>query len=108
MTEFSFLAVPNIEGLWVLRYVKMIVIVIVLGVSLFFVIFFWIRYRRKHLLFHQFTAVDLQAQIMKKQLLQKRIHTATDKTKLVLFIEYLEKFVTNTVYANIGELLISQ
>ncbi|MFA7298022.1 MAG: hypothetical protein WC010_00025 [Candidatus Absconditabacterales bacterium] len=60
------------------------------------------------MLTHQLHDFDQKTQDLGKQLLYQKIHTSTDKKKLILFIEYLEKFVTNTPYANLGELLSVQ
>ena len=76
------------------------------GVCLFFVIYFRLIYRRKKALFHQLDQFDQQAQDLGKQLLVQKIHASSGKTKLILFIEYLEKFVTTAPYANLSELLI--
>lgn len=108
MSNFSFLAVPNIEGMRMWWYMQIFGIVIFFGVCLFFVIYFWLIYRRKKMLTHQLHDFDQKTQDLGKQLLYQKIHTSTDKKKLILFIEYLEKFVTNTPYANLWELLSVQ
>lgn len=115
MSDFSFLAVPNIEGMRFLWYLKVVGIVLLFGVSLFFVIYFRIKLRRGKELFRQMEDFDYRAQELEHQLFVDRIHKSSGKKKLVLFIEYLEKFVTTKapsisgqVYANISELLCSQ
>lgn len=116
MSDFSFLAVPNIEGMRLSWYIQIFGIALLFGVSLFFVIYFLLRYRRKQVLSHQLDAFDLQSQDLGKQLLQQKISTSSGKTKLVLFIEYLEKFITTDAtrawlvqtYANLWELLLPQ
>ncbi len=70
--------------------------------------YFWLRYRKKKALSHQFDHFDQQAQDLAKQLLYQKLHKASGKTKLILFIEYLEKFVTTSTYANVSELLSTQ
>lgn len=60
--------------------------------------------------------IDHQTQDFWKQLLIQKIQKSSGKTKLILFIEYLEKFVTTDAtgeqpvqaYANLSELLSSQ
>ena len=108
MSDFSFLAVPNIEGMRLLWYIQIFGIVIFFGICLFFVIYFILRYRRRKSFLQQYEHIDQQAQNLGKQLFIQNIQKASGKTKLTLFIEYLERFSTNTVYANILELLISQ
>jgi hypothetical protein len=56
-------------------------------------------------LIHQLDDFDQQTQALGKQLLRQKIQKASDTTKLILFIEYLEKFVTTKSYANLSELL---
>lgn len=52
--------------------------------------------------------VDQQTQDLGKDMLRHKIKQSSDTTKLILFIEYLEKFVTTKPYANISELLSLQ
>lgn len=108
MSDFSFLAIPNIEGMRLWWYIQIFGIVILFGICLFFVLYFWMRYRKKKMLSHQFDAFDHQAQDLVKQLLLQKIHKASGKAKLILFIEYLEKFITTSAYANVSELLSAQ
>jgi hypothetical protein len=108
MAEFSFLAVPNVEGMRLWWYIQIFGIVILFGICLFFVLYFWLKYRRRQVLTHHLDEVDQQTQDLQQHLLIQHIKKASDKTKLVLFIEYLEKFVTTKSYANIWELLLSQ
>jgi len=108
MWDFSFLAIPNIAGMRLWWYIQIFGIVILFGICLFFVLYFRLIYRRKKVLVHQLQDFDQQAQALWKQLCVENIRKTSDKTKLILFIEYLEKFVTNTPYANISELLIVQ
>ena len=108
MSDFSFLAIPNIEGMRLWWYIQIFGIVILFGVCLFFVLYFLLKYRRRKALVHQLDDFDHQAQDLGKQLLAQKIHTSSGKTKLILFIEYLEKFVTTQSYATLSHLLISQ
>ena len=108
MSDFSFLAVPNIEGMRLWWYIQIFGSVVLFGLSLFFVIYFWLIYRKKHHVFHQLAIFDRQAQELQQQLFHHKIQKATGKTKLILFIEYLERFVTSTSYANVSELLFLQ
>lgn len=108
MSDFSFLAVPNIEGMRLWWYIQIFGIAAFFGVCLFFVIYFWLIYRRKQVLTHQLHDFDQQAQDLGKQLLRQKIYKTSGKTKLILFIEYLEKFVTTKAYANLSELLLPQ
>lgn len=108
MWDFSFLAVPNIEGMRLWWYIQIFGIGIFFGICLFFVIYFRLIYRRKKALVYQLNNFDQQAQNLWKQLLQQKIQISTGKTKLTLFIEYLERFVTNKPYANVWELLLPQ
>lgn len=108
MTDFSFLAVPNIEGMRVLRYIKIFGIVLLFGVCLFFVLYFWNRYRKGKKLLQQLDSFDQRAQVLEQELVLQKIQKSSGKTKLVLFIEYLEKFITTEPYANLSELLIPQ
>jgi hypothetical protein len=56
-------------------------------------------------LFHQLADFDQQAHGLEKQLIIQKIKKSSGKTKLILFIEYLERFVTSEPYANLSELL---
>ena len=105
MSDFSLLALPNIEGIRVLRYIKILGIVLLFGVCLFFILYFVIRYRRWQKNMQQLEHFGKQTDTLAKQLLLQKISTSSGKVKLVLFIEYLEKFVTTKTYANISELL---
>jgi len=106
MSDFSFLAVPNIQGMRLLWYIQIFGIVILFGVCLFFVLYFLLRYRRRQKTIHQLNDFDHQAQHLKRQLLHQKIQKSWGKTRLVLFIEYLEKFVTTECYADLWELLL--
>ena len=108
MSDFSFLAVPNIGGMRLWWYIQIFGIVIFFGVCLFFVFYFWLIYRRKKALLHHIDDIDHHAQNLEKQLFIQKIQKSSSKAKLVLFIEYLEKFVTTKPYANISELLSLQ
>lgn len=108
MSDFSLLAIPNIEGMRFLRYIKVFGIVLFFWACLFLCIYFWITYRRKSKQMKQFHYFDQQTENLTKQLLLQKIHQSSGKAKLLLFIEYLEKFVTTRAYANIAELLALQ
>jgi len=108
MSKFSFLAVPNIEGMRLWWYIQIFGIVILFGICLFFVLYFLRTYRRAQELLQQSDHIDLQAQKLGKQLLTQKIQKSSGKIKLTLFIEYLERFSTNTSYANVWELLLAQ
>ena len=115
MLDFSFLSVPNIEGMRLWWYIQLFGIVVLFGVSLFFVFYFWFVYHKKQQVLHQLDAFGAQARELQQQLLQHKIEKAKGKTKLILFIEYLERFVTSEspaksvrTYANVSELLIFQ
>ena len=108
MSYFSFLAVPNIEGMRLWWYIQIFCIVILFGICLFFVLYFLRTYRRAQELLQQSDHIDLQAQKLGRQLLTQKIQKSSGKIKLTLFIEYLERFSTNTSYANVWELLSAQ
>lgn len=108
MGDFSFLAVPNIEGMRMWWYIQIFGIVILFGICLFFLLFFLLKYRRSQVLFHKANIIDHQAQDFEKQLLIQNIQKSFGKDKLVLFIEYLERFVTLDTYANLSQLLHTQ
>lgn len=108
MGDFSFLAVPNIEGMHMWWYIQIFGIVILFGICLFFILYFLLKYRRSQALLHKADIIDHQAQDFGKQLLIQNIQKSSGKDKLVLFIEYLEKFVTLGTYANLSQLLHTQ
>ena len=108
MSEFSFLAVSNVEGMRFVRYIKVFGIALLFGVSLFFLIYFIIRYRREKSLARQMGIYDHKTTLLEQDLFVQKIMKASGKLKVSLFIEYLEKFVTTSPYANISELLSSQ
>lgn len=89
-------------------YIQMIGIVVLFGISLFFVLYFLRSYRRHQVLSHQLHDFDQKSQHLAKHLFQQKIQKSSGKTKLVLFIEYIEKFVTTKAYANLSELLSFQ
>ena len=108
MSDFSFLAVPNIEGMRFLWYLKVIGLVLVFGVCLFFLMYFVVKYRRGKQLFTILRRHDQQAQVLEKQMLVDKILKSSGKQKLVLYIEYLERFVTMASYAGLSELLLAE
>jgi len=108
MSDFAFLAVPNIEGMRVLRYIKVFGIVIIFGVCLLCFIYFIVKYRRAKLLVQQLQVYDEKAYVLERELFVQKIMKAEGKLKVSLFIEYIEKFITTTSYANIIELLVPQ
>lgn len=108
MSEFSFLAVSNVEGMRFVRYIKVFGIVLLFGVCLFFLMYFIIRYRREKSFVRQMGIYDHKTTLLEQDLFVQKIMKASGKLKVSLFIEYLEKFVTTSPYANISELLSSQ
>jgi hypothetical protein len=108
MSDFSLLAVPNIEGMRLWWYIQIVGVALFFGVCLFVVIYFRMIYRRNKILIHQLDCFDHQARELAHQLLHQKILKTAGKPKLILFIEYLEKFITNKPYANPSELLSSQ
>lgn len=60
------------------------------------------------MLVQQLDTFDSHALDLQKQLLIQKIATSSGKTKLVLFIAYLEKFATSDTYANLWELFATQ
>jgi flagellar biosynthesis/type III secretory pathway M-ring protein FliF/YscJ len=108
MSDFSFLAVSNVQGMRFLRYIKVFGIGILFGVCLFFLIYFIIVYRRKKSASKQAHRYNEKVLILEQELCIQNIMKASEKLKVSLFIEYLEKFVTTASYANISELLVSQ
>ena len=50
---------------------------------------------------------DQRGKVMEQQLMLQKIFKSSDKELVVLFIDYLERFVTNNHYANVDELLLS-
>ncbi|MCX6825221.1 MAG: hypothetical protein NTY80_03260 [candidate division SR1 bacterium] len=75
---------------------------------MFFVLYFWRKYRSNKSLVAQLYHFDEQSQHISKQVLGQKIHKTSGKTKLILFIEYLEKFTTTTPYTDIRGLLSIQ
>ena len=108
MSDFSFLALPNIQGMRLWWYIQIVVLVIFFWICLFFVLYFLLIYRKKRTLIHHLHDFDQQAQDLAQHMLCHKIEKTSGKKKLILFIEYLEKFITNTSYANVWELLLSQ
>ena len=58
-------------------------------------------YRKNRILSHHLDDFDQQAHNLAHHMLRHKIEKTSGKKKLILFIEYLEKFITNTSYANI-------
>ncbi len=108
MSDFSFLALPNIQGMRLWWYIQIVVFGIFFGICLFFVLYFLLMYRKNRILSHHLDDFDQQAHNLAHHMLRHKIEKTSGKKKLILFIEYLEKFITNTSYANIWELLCSQ
>lgn len=108
MSDFSFLAVPNIEGIRILRYIRMLVGILLFGVSIFFVFYFLLRYRRRQKLVMQHKDFDNKTHQLHKEMLVQKIFHASDMMKLVLFIEYVEKFITTKPYMDVASLLMTQ
>jgi len=73
MLDFSFLAVPNIEGMRFLWYLKVIGLVLVFGVCLFFLLYFLVKYRRGKALFKTLAQHDRQAQRLEQQMLLEKV-----------------------------------
>ena len=63
---------------------------------------------RNKTLIRQLDSFDHQSKALAHQILHQKILKASGKPKLILFIEYLERFITNKPYANPSELLLSQ
>lgn len=109
MSQISLLAIPNVVGMRVLWYIQIVVYVLIFGTCLFVICYYLIRYIQRKKTSHAADLVWQQAHVLEQQLLIKHIHQATGKWKLVLFIEYLEKFITThkVTYATIPELLLA-
>ncbi len=105
MSDISFLAIPNIEGMRLARYIKIFGIVLLFGVCLFFILYFWFTYRKGKKLVQKLDSFDQRAKDMEKTLALEKIHKSTGKELARLFVDYLERFVTNKSYANLTELL---
>lgn len=108
MGDFSFLAVPNIEGMRFLRYLKLFGIGLLFGVCLFFLLYFIVKYRREKTFGKQLSMYDQKTALLEQDLFVQKTINASGKSKILLFIEYLEKFGTTNSYANISELLLAQ
>lgn len=108
MSELSFLAIPNIDGMRLWWYIQIFGIAIVFGICLFLLIYFFLKYRRAKSLSRQVALFDRHSQDLGKQLLIQKIQKSSGKDKLVLFIEYLERFITSDTYANLWELFHAQ
>jgi len=108
MLDLWFVAVPNIEGIRFLWYLKVIVMILVFGFSLFFLLLFVIRYRRASMLLQQTEEYSYHTSLLEQQLFAQKIFASTGKKKVLLFIDYLERFVTIWPYANIFELFCRQ
>lgn len=116
MSDISFLAIPNIEGMRLARYIKIFGIALLFGVCLFFILYFRFQYRKGKKLFQQLDSFDQRAKDMEKELALQKIHKSTGKELARLFVDYLERFVTNKTtgfwpvqaYANLAELIEPQ
>ncbi len=107
MSEFSFLAVPNIEGMRLAWYIQMVGILLLFGVCLFFVLYFRLKRRKGKQLVQHLHTFDARAKEIEKELLLQKIRESSGKELVILFVDYLERFVTSNHYANIAELLLS-
>lgn len=76
MSDFSFLVVPNIEGMRSLRYLTVFGSIALFGVSLFFVIYFIISYRRRKNLVHQLEIYGEKTGVLEKDLFVQKIMKA--------------------------------
>lgn len=108
MSDFSFLAVPNIEGIRVLWYVRMLLGFLLFGVSIFFVLYYFLKYRRQQKLVVQHKDFDQKTYHLHKEMLAQKIFHSSNNMKLVLFIEYVEKFITTKPYMDVSSLLRTQ
>lgn len=106
MSEISFLAIPNIAGMRLWWYIQVFGSVIFFWICLFFVLYFWSKYRKGKKLSHQLEHFDHRAQDIQRELVLQKIHKSSGKNLCVLFVDYLERFVTNKSYANLSELLV--
>jgi len=105
MSEFSFLAVPNIAGMRLWWYIQIFGIALLFWICLFFVLYFWSKYRKGKKLSHQLENFDHRAQDIQRELVLQKIHKSSGKDLVILFIDYLERFITSKHYANLSELL---
>ena len=101
MTDFSFLAIPNIEGMRLSWYIQIFAVLVVFGVCLFFVMYFILHRRRSQQFAHQLDDLRDTSARLSQQMLIKKLVASSGKNKVVLFIEYLERFVTIPSYANL-------
>jgi len=107
MSDIVFLAIPNIEGMRILRYLKVFGSVSLFGVCLFIFVYIWKHYRQQKKRIVQFTRFDEESHLLQKHLLLQKIATTWGKELLILFIDYLERFVTLDSYSSISDLLLS-
>lgn len=76
MSEFVFLAVPNIEGMRFLWYLKVIGSMLVFGISLFFLLFVFVKFRKKSVLALRMRMYDREVCTMEYDLLVQKISRA--------------------------------
>lgn len=115
MSSLSLLAIPNIQGMHFWWYIQILGSVCLFALSLFFVLYYVLQTGKKARLVSQLHHIATQAQSLEQTLLVDKISKASGKPKLILFIAYLEKFVTTNLawsssaphYANVAELLMS-
>lgn len=108
MEDFFLLAVPNIESVRFFWYLKVIGLLLVFGVCLFFLLYFVVIYRREKDLSKTLRSCSQQSHILEKHMFVERVAKSAGKQKLLLYVEYLEKFVTMAPYANLSELFLAE
>lgn len=94
MSDLSFLAIPNVAGMHMRWYIQIFFVALLFGISLFLLLYVWVLYRRNRSLVRKLAVFDQKTQELSQQLMQSKILKASGKEKLVLFIAYLEKFIT--------------
>lgn len=108
MSHISLLAIPNVAGMHVVWYIQIAVYLLLFGGCLFVILYYLIKYVKHKKAFYTANLAFQQTRLLEQHLLAKNIHQATGKWKLILFIEYVEKFITtkDVSYATISELLL--
>ncbi len=108
MADFSFLALPNMQGLYIVWYLKVIAVITIFGVSVFFLLLRRIRHSRQKNLSVQQQTFQTETEQLSRELLLQKLQSAHDQQLVKLFVEYTERFITTTPYADIQEILHHQ
>jgi len=106
MHSIYLLTTPNIIWLKLKFYLEVFFIILATWLSLILLIYFILKYRVRKKIISTDEFVNRQTSQLQKQLIINKIKESSGQKMLILFVEYLQNFVTTKPHKSIQDLFI--